>query len=117
MLPGESRWAIRGDTPFCPPGGDTAEKRWGLGLEFRKSWAGSWGQARACRDHGKSPVSQTCSLGPLATWQWQSRLTLLSAVHRPCGLALGPYYPEYLSLYFPEKTPRFYSTTFFFNLI
>lgn len=27
---------LGGDTPVCPPGGDTAEKRWGLGLEFRK---------------------------------------------------------------------------------
>jgi hypothetical protein len=48
-------------------GGHCGEEM-GFSLEFRKYWAGSWGQARACRDRGKSPVSQTCSLGSLATW-------------------------------------------------
>lgn len=38
-------------------GGTLWGKRWHLGLEFRKWGSGSWDQARACREHGKSPVS------------------------------------------------------------
>lgn len=116
MLPGESRWAIRGDTALCLGRGEHWGKRWHLGLEFRKWGSGIWDQARACREHGKSPVSLTCPLGPLATWQQQSAARLpVGVLHTgPFGMIHGLYCQENLSLYFWGRLNIFIQLLYFF---
>lgn len=114
---GRADGRLGGDSPFCPPGGDTVGgKRWHLGLEFRKWGSGSWDQARACREHGKSPVSLTCPLGPLATWQQQSAARLpVGVLHTgPFGVIHGlVILPRELVPLLLGKTQHFYSTIIF----
>lgn len=94
-------------------------KRWHLGLEFRNWGSESWDQARACREHGKSPVSLTCPLGPLATWQQQcaARLPIGARHTGPFGMIRGLYCQGILSLYFWGRLNIFIQLSFFSSFL